>query len=252
MRGRQVLLVSSQSLHGLTNFQNIYAIKHFYGKYLNERWLPRINLQNSLLNFLNLFRFYWRNQQEVQRCCWFHTDSYVVWQICKYLCKQAFLWKKFDWKMVALYQFTNFIENFLNFFSFTGDISNKCTDVLCSWVAEYREIFIQLAGWLNLRNVKCTEVAHWFHTWSHPLSHSCLKQPKTVWQFWWYPSKESFFQKIFEGEILTRIRPTTLLQIFHELTLPMLGLLLSNRQLREDFWKPSKPCHVCIHWVALT
>ena len=34
-------------------------------------------------------------------------------------------------------------------------------------------------------------------------------------------------------------------------TLPMLRLLLSKAQERKEFWKPSKPCHVGIHWIAL-
>ena len=36
------------------------------------------------------------------------------------------------------------------------------------------------------------------------------------------------------------------------LTLPMLRLLLPKAQWCKDFWKPSKPCHVGIHWIALT
>ena len=35
------------------------------------------------------------------------------------------------------------------------------------------------------------------------------------------------------------------------LTLPMLRLLSSEAQGRKDFWKPSKPSHVGIHWIAL-
>ena len=34
------------------------------------------------------------------------------------------------------------------------------------------------------------------------------------------------------------------------LTLPMLRLLPSKAQERKDFLKPSKPCHVGIHWIA--
>ena len=36
------------------------------------------------------------------------------------------------------------------------------------------------------------------------------------------------------------------------LNLPMLRLLSSNAQERKYFWKPSKPCHVGIHWITLT
>ena len=36
------------------------------------------------------------------------------------------------------------------------------------------------------------------------------------------------------------------------LTLPMLRLLSSKAQGRKDFRKPSKPCRVGIHWIALT
>ena len=35
-------------------------------------------------------------------------------------------------------------------------------------------------------------------------------------------------------------------------SLPMLRLLSSKSQGRKDFWKPSKTCHVGIHWIALT
>ena len=37
----------------------------------------------------------------------------------------------------------------------------------------------------------------------------------------------------------------------YPLTLPMLRLLSSKAQWRNDFWKPSKPCHVGIRWDAL-
>ena len=36
------------------------------------------------------------------------------------------------------------------------------------------------------------------------------------------------------------------------LTLPMLRLLSSKEQGCKDFWKLSKPCHVVIHYIALT
>ena len=36
------------------------------------------------------------------------------------------------------------------------------------------------------------------------------------------------------------------------LTLPMLRLLMSKAQRCKDFWKPSKLCHVSIHWRAVT
>ena len=36
------------------------------------------------------------------------------------------------------------------------------------------------------------------------------------------------------------------------LTLPMLRLLLAKAQVCKDFGKASKPCHVGIHWIALT
>ena len=35
------------------------------------------------------------------------------------------------------------------------------------------------------------------------------------------------------------------------LTLPMLRLLSSKAQECKVFWKPSKPCHLGIHWIAL-
>ena len=39
-------------------------------------------------------------------------------------------------------------------------------------------------------------------------------------------------------------------QIISLVNLPMLRLLLSKAQGCNDFWKPSKPCHIGIHWVA--
>ena len=36
------------------------------------------------------------------------------------------------------------------------------------------------------------------------------------------------------------------------LTLPMPRLISSKAQGRKDFRKPSKPCHVGNHWIALT
>ena len=48
---------------------------------------------------------------------------------------------------------------------------------------------------------------------------------------------------------------TVLMNSSHEwralLTLPMLRLLSSKEQGCKDFWKPSKPCQVGIHWIAL-
>ena len=38
----------------------------------------------------------------------------------------------------------------------------------------------------------------------------------------------------------------------YPLTLTMLRLLSSKAQECKDFWKTSKPCHVGIHWIALT
>ena len=35
------------------------------------------------------------------------------------------------------------------------------------------------------------------------------------------------------------------------LTIPMLRLLSSKAQRRNDFWKPSKPCHGGIYWIVL-
>ena len=42
------------------------------------------------------------------------------------------------------------------------------------------------------------------------------------------------------------------LKITQELTLPMLRLLSSQEQGCKDYWKWSKPCHVGIHWNALS
>ena len=59
------------------------------------------------------------------------------------------------------------------------------------------------------------------------------------------------------GLKLIRVYPYTLfLAMFHlwctyPLTLPMLRLLSSKEQRCKYFWKPSKPCHVGIHWIEL-
>ena len=55
----------------------------------------------------------------------------------------------------------------------------------------------------------------------------------------WFPTPVIFFKRWIPSNF----------QIV--LTLPMLRLLSSKPQGRQDFWKPSKPCHVGIHWTAL-
>ena len=45
--------------------------------------------------------------------------------------------------------------------------------------------------------------------------------------------------------------PINYLYLGHYLTLPMLRLLSSKAQGCKDFQKPSKHCHVGIHWIAL-
>ena len=46
--------------------------------------------------------------------------------------------------------------------------------------------------------------------------------------FLWYLSNKSNFQEIFAGEILIRIQPTTLLQIFYEVKTNFKVILKSN------------------------
>ena len=56
-----------------------------------------------------------------------------------------------------------------------------------------------------------------------------------VWFSWLYSHKQIYACVALEG-----------------LTLQMLGLLLSKAQgCKQRFLKPSKPCHVGIHWIAL-
>ena len=92
--------------------------------------------------------------------------------------------------------------------------------------------------------------------------------------------KQEYFWKKFEGEMLNRTQLTNLLQIFsgcryhswvifksigkqydllqeqqsgtNRLTLPMLRLLSYKAKRCKDFRNPSKPCHIDIHWTALT
>ena len=39
---------------------------------------------------------------------------------------------------------------------------------------------------------------------------------------------------------------------WRRLTLPILRPFSAKAQGRKHFWKPSKPCHVGIHWIAFT
>ena len=47
------------------------------------------------------------------------------------------------------------------------------------------------------------------------------------------------------------IKIVKLLLATNGLTFPMLRLLSSKAQRRKVIWKPSKPCHVGIQWIAL-
>ena len=71
--------------------------------------------------------------------------------------------------------------------------------------------------------------------------------------FWWYLSDKSIFlDKLWMervGPNSTCYFPRNILEV---LTLPMLRLFSSKAQWRKTFWKTYKPCHVGIHWIALT
>ena len=58
------------------------------------------------------------------------------------------------------------------------------------------------------------------------------------------------FEQELLGELGLNIFPSNIFKICF-LTLLMLRLLSSKAQGRKYFQKPSKPCHVGIHWKAL-
>ena len=67
---------------------------------------------------------------------------------------------------------------------------------------------------------------------------------------WDSESKVSRYYIDFVEELFFDIFYVFVMYMISVLTLPMLRLLLSNAHGRKDFWKPSKTCHVGIHWKA--
>ena len=79
------------------------------------------------------------------------------------------------------------------------------------------------------------------HTWMSSLNETIQSDSDTMWASqnrplchrWWHTSQ----------------RPLSC--ILKVLTLSMLRLVSSKEQGRIYFWKPPKPCHAGIHWIAL-
>ena len=84
--------------------------------------------------------------------------------------------------------------------------------------------------------------------------------PRSQCEAQWHASRWHGTYTFFSAVIFLSIsclilaRPVFLpdfIPLYPGLTTPMLRLLSPNAQERKDFWKPSKPCHVGIHWKAL-
>ena len=78
----------------------------------------------------------------------------------------------------------------------------------------------------------------------------------TVWSPWTQLSNFVYIWKLFKEKLFNPARRIHC-QTFHKillspLSLPMLSLLLSKALGCKDFWKPSKPYHVGIHWITPT
>ena len=67
-----------------------------------------------------------------------------------------------------------------------------------------------------------------------------LKAAKTTWQFLWNLSNESIVEKIFEGELLIRTLPTTLLQIFCKISCNSKVIVKSIIDPDDNFQRMSK------------
>ena len=94
-------------------------------------------------------------------------------------------------------------------------------------------------SWLENLNVlpwrQCLNSQLWFR-----LTHSHSGKPKQAWQFWKYSSNKNIFWKIYEGELLTRSKISTLLRIICKFSLYPLVFSKkcesSRRYFLEKFW----------------
>ena len=87
-----------------------------------------------------------------------------------------------------------------------------------------------------------------------PQKFTIVNSGHPVFKFWLIPSWETFllFCHVYCFGIIKTLQRTT--DNFEPLSIifPMLRLHSSEAQGCKDFCKPSKPCHVGIHWIALT
>ena len=78
------------------------------------------------------------------------------------------------------------------------------------------------------------------HKWApgqQALNPLMLAAAKTAWQFWWNLSSKSVFGKIFEGEMLIRTLPTTLLQIFCKISFNPKVIVRSTIDPDDNFYR---------------
>ena len=92
----------------------------------------------------------------------------------------------------------------------------------------------------------------WYVTW---LLLTKILWDRQTWTTWyWILANNSHYNLTSDncGANVGQMYHTSRQQFLEELlTLPMLRQLLSKAQGSKDYLKPSKPCHVGIHWIAL-
>ena len=66
-----------------------------------------------------------------------------------------------------------------------------------------------------------------------------LAAAKTAWPFWWNLAGKSIIRKIFDGEMLNKIIPTTLLQIFCETIINSKVIVKSIEDPDDNVWRSS-------------
>ena len=77
-------------------------------------------------------------------------------------------------------------------------------------------------------------------TWPLDLTYSCPEHPKAAWQFWWNLSAKSRIWKLFEGEMIMRSLPTTLIEPFRKIIFNYKVILKSNINADDNVERESK------------